>query len=108
MLAKVYKEKTSWHVAAKADSTELLQITMEPAKEKLTTKGLSYKILFKKRMWGKKILAKWQQRRTTQGYEIKYRSLLKNLHQGCKIINFFRHKFSSINRLPSSHPVLLE
>jgi len=55
-LTKVYRKKTSWHVAAKTDSKELLQIIMEPAKEKLTTKELSYKFWLTKKV-RKKILA---------------------------------------------------
>ena len=70
-------EKTSWHVAR--NSTELLQIKMEPAKEKLTTKEISFTFLLTKDV-GKKDPGKWQQRGKKQGYKRKYRSLLKNQH----------------------------
>jgi len=43
-------------VAAKTDSTELMHIIMEPAKEKLTIKELSYKFWLAKKV-RKKILA---------------------------------------------------
>jgi hypothetical protein len=43
-------------VAAKTDSTEFLQITMEPTREKLNAKEFSYKFLLTKDV-GKNILA---------------------------------------------------
>ena len=63
-------------MAAKTDSTELLQIIMEPAKEKLTTKELSYKFWLTIES-EKKDPGKWQQRGTKKVYKRKYRSLLQ-------------------------------
>jgi hypothetical protein len=45
-------ENTSWHVAVETGSTGLLEIIMEPAKGKITTKQVVISFCLNKRLLG--------------------------------------------------------